>query len=150
MLILQLITILLVMRSVVLTAALAFFLVQPAFPYPVPLPGTEPIRQLMEKADLVCKGLVASAPPIVAAPYTKEKTGVAKVRVDRCFKGQAETNEIAVLFNQVLPPGGGPALVLKTGDYFLFFLTRQSNGKYLPFDDFFSTLPISRLLGDPP
>lgn len=138
------------MRSVVLTAALAFFLVQPAFPYPAPLSGTEPIPQLMEKADLVCKGLVTSAPPITTGPYSKEKTGIANVRVDRCLKGQAERNEIAVLFNQVLPPGGGPALVLKTGDYFLFFLTRQSNGNYLPFDDFFSTLQISRLLGNTP
>lgn len=138
------------MRLALLSAAVAFLLVQPALPYPAPVSGTEPIPQLMEKADLVCKGLVTSAPPTITGPYTKEKNGIANVRVDRCFKGHPEANEIAVLFDWVLPPGGGPALVLRSGDYFLFFLKRQSNGKYLPFDDFFSTLQVSRLLGDTP
>jgi hypothetical protein len=138
------------MRLPFVATAVALLLVQQAHAFPMPVPGTEPIPELMEKAELVCKGLVTGAPPTISGPFTKEKTGVAQVRVDRCFKGNPDGNEIAVLFNWILPPGGGPAVVLKTGDYYLFFLTRQSNGQYLPFDDFFSTLRISRLLGDAP
>src|SRR5215469_6376981 len=138
------------MRLPVVHAALALLFIQQAVAYPSPLPGTEPIPQLMEQADLVCKGLVTNAPPTIEGPYTKEKTGVAQVRVDRCFKGDPGTAEIPVLFDWILPPGGGPGVVLRTGDYYLFFLKKQSGGRYLPFDDFFSTLRISRLLGDTP
>lgn len=138
------------MRFLAATVAFGLLFMQHAVAYPAPLPGTEPIPQLMEKADLVCKGLVTSAPPTIAGEYTKEKTGVATVRVDRCFKGDPGGSEIPVLFDQILPPGGGPVVVLRTGDYYLFFLTRQSNGRYLPFDNFFSTLRISKLLGEIP
>ena len=133
-----------------LAAVFALLFLQHALAYPAPLPGTEPIPQLMEKADLVCKGLVISAPPTIVGDNYQEKTGVAQVRVDRCFKGDPESGEIPVLFNWIVPAAGAPVVVLKTGDYFLFFLKRQSNGRYLPFDDFFSTLHISRLVGDAP
>jgi hypothetical protein len=140
------------MRVSVSAALLLLVLLnQRATAYPRPPEGTEPIPELMAKANLVCKGLVTSAPPaITGSSYTREKTGIANVQVDRCFKGQAESPDILVLFNSILSPVGGPAVFLRTGDYYLFFLTKQGNGKYLPFDDFFSTLRISRLLGDAP
>lgn len=138
------------MKFALAAAAFALLLLQQALAYPAPLPGTEPIPQLMEKADLVCKGLVTSAPPTIVGDNYQEKTGVAQVRVDRCFKGDPQSGEIPVLFNWIVPAAGAPIVALKTGDYFLFFLKRQSNGRYLPFDDFFSTLQISRLLGDAP
>ncbi|MCU1309467.1 MAG: hypothetical protein JWO20_592 [Candidatus Angelobacter sp.] len=117
-----------------------------ALSYPVPMPGTEPIPELMAKATLVCKGLVTDATPRTFADDPPKLTGIATVHVDRCFKGDPSSTDIAVQFDSVLPAGGGPAIVLRNGDYYLFFL-QSKDGKYFPFDKFFSVLDISRLQG---
>jgi hypothetical protein len=117
-----------------------------ALSYPGPIPGTEPIPELMAKATLVCKGLVTDATPITFADDPPKMTGIATVHVDRCFKGDPSSADIAVQFDSVLPAGGGPAIVLRKGDYYLFFL-QGKDGKYFPFDKFFGVLDVSRLRG---
>jgi hypothetical protein len=126
------------------TIAGVFFLASTyALSYPGPPLGTEPIPELMAKATLVCKGLVVDATPITFVDDPPKMTGIATVHVDRCFKGDPSSAEIAVQFDSVLPASRGPAVVLHKSDYYLFFL-REKDGKYLPFDKFFSVLNISR------
>jgi HEAT repeat protein len=51
-----------------------------------------------------------------------------------------------VLFDNILPPGGGPYVVLRKGDYRLFFLKPEED-RYVLVDDWFGQLSISRQLG---
>jgi hypothetical protein len=117
--------------------------------YPRPLEGSEPIPKLMSDSSLVCKGEVAFAPPIKFAPQPPRFGGTATVHIDRCFKGASPSSDISVLFDDILPAAGGPAVVLRTGDYRLFFL-KSLDGKYKPTEEFFSVLTISRLTGPAP
>jgi hypothetical protein len=129
------------LRSVVWSIVLAGSF---GYAYPRPVEGSEPIPKLMSDSSLVCKGEVSFAPALKFVPRPPRFGGTATVRVDRCFKGALPSSDISVLFDDILPAGGGPAVVLRTGDYRLFFLKEQ-DGKYEPTEEFFSTLTISRL-----
>ena len=119
-----------------------------AVAYPRPPLGTEDIPVLMAKSVLVCKGEVVEAPtptPVNSPELMAQMTAVAVVRPDRCFKGTPHESSIHVLFNGFLLAGGGPAFVLRKGDYRLFFLKLQE-GKYAVSNKWFGALPISREL----
>ncbi|HMD06594.1 MAG TPA: HEAT repeat domain-containing protein [Candidatus Acidoferrum sp.] len=105
----------------------------------------------MADSALVCKGEVVEAADVtvVSDPRPPHRTATALVHVDRCFKGERPASEVVpVLFDNVLPPGGGPYVVLRKGDYRLFFLKPKEN-KYVLVDDWFGQLSISRQLGTP-
>jgi hypothetical protein len=53
---------------------------------------------------------------------------------------------VQVLFDNILPPTGGPYVVLRKGDYRLFFLKAEGN-KYVLVDDWFGQLSVSHQLG---
>lgn len=112
---------------------------------PRPTPGTEPIPQLMTDSSLVCKGEVKAAPDIKFAPYPQRFTGIATVHLDHCYKGTPPYSDISVLFDDTLQAAGSSReVVLRPGDYRLFFLVSEGNN-YKPVDDFFAVLPISHL-----
>jgi HEAT repeat protein len=112
---------------------------------PRPTPGTEPIPQLMIDSSLVCKGEVNYAPDIKFASDPQRFTGVATVHLDHCYKGAPPHSDISVLFDDTLQAAGSSrGVVLRPGDYRLFFLVSERSN-YKPVDDFFAVLPISRL-----
>ncbi|HEY2497353.1 MAG TPA: HEAT repeat domain-containing protein [Candidatus Angelobacter sp.] len=137
------------MVSIRSTAWLVLLACSFGYAYPRPPEGNEPIPKLMSDSSLVCKGEVSFAPPIKFAPQPPRFSGTANVHVDRCFKGDLPSSDISVLFDDVLPAAGGPSVVLRTGDYRLFFLKFQE-GKYKPTEEFFSVLTISRFTSAPP
>ena len=106
-------------------APLAAVLCSHALAYPGPHPGTENIPKLMADSALVCKGEILEAPEMkfVSDPQPPRRTAVAIIHMDRCFKGARPANEMGpVLFDNMLPSsGGGPYVVLRKGDYRLFF-----------------------------
>ena len=131
---------------------MAAILCSHALAYPGPLRGTENIPKLMADSALVCKGEVveAAAVTVVSDPRPPHRTATAMVHVDRCFKGELPASEVVpVLFDNILPPGGGPYVVLRKGDYRLFFLKPEGN-RYALVDDWFGQLSISRQLGATP
>jgi hypothetical protein len=131
---------------------MAAILCSHALGYPGPLPGTENIPKLMADSALVCKGEVVEAAEVavVSDPRPPHRTATAIVHVDRCFKGERPASEVVpVLFDNILPPGGGPYVVLRKGDYRLFFLKPEED-RYVLVDDWFGQLSISRQLGATP
>ena len=122
-----------------------------AFAYPRAPVGTEDIPKLMADSALVCKGDVVEAPEVIVSsdPRPPHRTATAVVHVDRCFKGPPGSQVVLVLFDNILPPGGGPYVVLRKGDYRLFFL-KPDGTKYALVDDWFGQLSISRQLGAAP
>jgi HEAT repeat protein len=52
---------------------------------------------------------------------------------------------VQVLFDNILPPRGGPYVVLRKGDYSLFFLKPEKD-RYVLVDDWFGQLSIARQL----
>jgi hypothetical protein len=135
--------------GLLLCAPLGAFLCSSALAYPGPPIGTENIPKLMADSTLVCKGEVVEAPEVsvVSNPRPPRRTATAIVHVDRCFKGERPPSEqVPVLFDSILPPGGGPYVVLRKGDYRLFFLKPEENN-YILVDDWFGRLTISRQLG---
>jgi hypothetical protein len=133
-------------------APMAALLCSQAFAYPGPPRGTENIPKLMADSALVCKGEVVEAADatVVSDPLPPHRTATAIVHVDRCFKGERPASEVVlVLFDNILPPGGGPYVVFRKGDYRLLFLKREEN-RYVLVDDWFGQLSISRELGATP
>ena len=140
------------------TITLALGLSTAAFGFPSPLRvGRENIPRLMAESTLVCKGQIIDAPPVrfsVDAPAS-QLTATALVLTDRCFKGQPPDGGIVpVVFDNVLPgggwSGGTPPMVLRQGDYRLFFLNPKGE-EYVLVHGWFGQLPVSRNLGsDPP
>jgi len=131
---------------------MAAILCSHALAYPGPLRGTENIPKLMADSALVCKGEVVEAAEVtvVSDPRPPHLTATAIVHVDRCFKGERPASEVVpVLFDNILPPGGGPYVVLRKGEYRLFFLKPERNS-YVLVDDWFGQLSISRHLGAMP
>jgi hypothetical protein len=135
-----------------LGCTIGLLLSAPAFGYPRPLYRTENIPQLMAESTLVCKGEVTDAPDVTSSenPDLPRLTATAIIRADRCFKGQAPDGGIVpVLFDNVLPAGGmsggTPFVVLRKGDYCLFFLKPRGD-EYAPVNDWFGQLTISRNL----
>jgi hypothetical protein len=123
--------------------AICVFSTVAATSYPGPLDGSENIPKLLDESSLVCKGEVtASAKPLPLADAPR-MTGTATVHVDRCFKGDPGGNEIHVLVDGFVPPGGGHMFALNQGDYRLFFL-RSVDGKYAVVDEWFGALSASR------
>lgn len=119
-----------------------------AFAYPGPPEGLEDIPRLMSEAALVCKGEVVDAPPPKFVPTSAgmpRLAATAYVLPDRCFKGTPPNPAIPILFDG-FQSGVDFSLVLRRGDYRLFFLTPQ-NGKYGVVDWWFGALRISRQLG---
>ncbi len=128
--------------------AMAGILCSHVLAYPGPIRGTENIPKLMADSSLVCKGQVVEAAEatVVSDPRPPHRTATAIVHVDRCFKGERPASELVpVLFDNVLPPGGGPYVVLRKGDYRLFFL-KPEGVRYVLVDDWFGQLSISRQL----
>jgi hypothetical protein len=126
----------------------------PAAAYPRPAVGTENIPKLVADSTLVCKGEVTEAPDVTSTPDTAPPhlTAIALVEVSRCFKGEPPpSNVIPVLFDGVIPVAPSPYVVLRRGDYRLFFLKPQNerSGKYVMVDQWFGQLTISRLLTAP-
>lgn len=137
------------MRAQTIIGGLVAVLVPPGvFAYPGPIPGTENIPKLMADSVLVCKGEVVEAPEIIISsnPQPPHQTATAVLRVDRCFKGEPASGAVLVLFDNILPPGGGPYVVIRKGDYRLFFLKNEGT-KYTLADEWFGQLSISRQLG---
>ena len=134
-------------RGTSLCVPIAVLLSPLMFAYPGPIPGTENIPKLMADSTLVCKGEVVEAPEVTVSsdPQPPHRTATAVVHVDRCFKGAPGSEVVLVLFDNILPPGGGPSVVLRKGDYRLFFLKREGT-KYALVDDWFGQLSISRQL----
>ena len=135
-----------------LCSPLAAVLCSHALAYPGPPRGTENIPKLMADSALVCKGEVVEAAEVtvVSDPRPPHRTATAIVHVDRCFKGERPASEVVpVLFDNILPPGGGPYVVLRKGDYRLFFLKPEED-RYVLVDDWFGQLSISRQLGATP
>ena len=101
----------------------------------------------MRDSTLVCKGEVVEAPEVVVSndPEPAHRTGTAQVHVDRCYKGEPPASEmVAVLFDNILPSGGaGPYVLMRKGDYRLYFL-KPERDKYVLVDDWFGQLCISR------
>ena len=124
-----------------------------ALGYPRPPRGVENIPKLMADSALVCKGEVAEAAEVTVVsrpPGPPHRTATAIVHLDRCFKGERPASEVVpVLFDNILPPGGGPYVVLRKGDYRLFFLKPEKDS-YVLVDDWFGQLSISRQLGATP
>ena len=119
-----------------------------ALAYPRPPRGTVNIPKLMADSALVCKGEVVEAAEatVVSDPRPPHRTATAIVHVDQCFKGERPASEIVpVLFDNILPPGGGPYIVLRKGDYRLFFL-KPEGARDVLVDDWFGQLTISRQL----
>jgi hypothetical protein len=116
--------------------------IAPAYAYPRPPEGTEDIPKLVMDSALVCKGEVKFAPPATQGQRATESTARAVVDMDRCFKGDAST--ATVLFDATFS-GVDPAFVLRTGDYYLFFLKPKGEG-YQIVDRWFGVLSISRKL----
>jgi HEAT repeat protein len=139
------------MRAPLLGAVFSLLFALHAFPYPGPVPGTENVPKLMTDSTLVCKGEVVEAPEarVSSDPQPPHRTATAVVHVDRCFKGERPSGEtVFVLFDNILPPSAGPYVVLRKGDYRLFFLKPEET-KYALVDDWFGQLSISRQLGTP-
>jgi hypothetical protein len=102
----------------------------------------------MADSSLVCKGEIVEAAEvsIVSDQRPPHRTATAIVHVDRCFKGERPSSELVpVLFDNVLPAGGGPYVVLRKGDYRLFFL-KPEGVRYVLVDDWFGQLSVSRQL----
>ena len=121
------------------SAPMAAILCSHALAYPGPLRGTENIPKLMADSALVCKGEVIEAAQVtvVSDPRPPHRTATAMVRMDRCFWGERLASELApVLFDNILPPAAGPYVVLRKGDYRLFFL-KPEGSKYALVDDWF-------------
>jgi hypothetical protein len=132
-----------------LCVPLAAVLCSDALAYPRPPFGAENIPKLMTDSALVCKGEVVEAAQVtvVSDPQPPHRTATAIVHVDRCFKGERPANEVVpVLFDNILPPTAGPFVVLRKGDYSLFFLKPEKDS-YVLVDDWFGQLSISRELG---
>src|SRR4030095_16516273 len=110
-------------------------------------------RELKNDATaLVCKGKILEAPEVkfVSDPHPPRLTAIAIVHMDRCFKGARPANEmVPVLFDNMLPSSGaGPYVVLRKGDYSLFFLKAEAD-KFVLADNWFGHLSISRQLASP-
>lgn len=141
------------MRAALLLCAVIWSLSAPsAFASLGPIPGTENIPKLITDSTLVCKGEVAEAPEVIASsdPQPPSRTATALVHVDRCFKGERPVGEVVgILFDDILPGGGTsigrPYVVLRKGDYRLYFLKPEGD-RYILVDDWFGQLPISRRL----
>ena len=106
----------------------------------------------MTDSVLVCKGEVIEAAAVTVSSDLRppHRTATAIVHVDRCFKGERPASELVpVLFDNVLPPSAGPYVVLRKGDYRLFFL-RTEQDQYVLVDDWFGQLSISRQLAASP
>jgi hypothetical protein len=125
--------------------AVCFLTAVNAFGYPVPLPGTEPIPEMMQEASLVCKGEVTSAPTPTLGDNTPRMSGTAWVRLDRCFKGDVGRSPIPLAVDQYYALGGGPTFFLKPGDYRVLFLTPK-DGRYMIVNEWFGSLKASRNL----
>ena len=132
----------------------AFFLLFSPFVFvgPGPTSGTENIPKLMTDSTLVCKGEVVEAPEVIASPNPslQHGTAIAVVHVDRCFKGERPASEmVPVLFDNILPGGGTSGgrkyVVLRKGDYSLYFLKLEGD-KYVLVNDWLDQLSISRHL----
>jgi hypothetical protein len=138
------------MRSGWFSLGLTMCLSSGAFAFPGPVRGTEDIPKMMAESALVCKGEVAeaelaeaSAPSFVLPSAGMASfTETAYVLPDRCFKGSAEPPLIPIIFNG-FDSGSNASVVLRKGDYRLFFLKPQ-NGKYEVVDMWFGILSVSR------
>ena len=105
------------------------------------------IPELVNKSSLICKGEVTSAPSLksVDGPLPR-MTGIATIRVDRCFKGRFE-NQILVAADEYYPAGGlsggGHLFAAKVGEYLLVFLKEHGAIHELA-DENRGALPVSR------
>ncbi len=106
------------------------------------------IPELVSKSSFVCKGEVTSAPEVrnITGPLPR-MTGIASVRIDRCFKGKLE-GTIRMAADEYRPSagwgGGGHIFTPQTGEYLLLFLNRKSD-LYELVDQNRGALPVSTL-----
>lgn len=115
-------------------------------------PGPEDlvrIPDLADKSSFVCKGEVTSAPQVKTAyGLLPRKTGVAIIRIDRCFKGKL-VGEVKIATDEYFPAagwgGGGHLFIPKVGEYLMFFLVKKENIFDL-LDQDGGALPVSRLM----
>jgi hypothetical protein len=116
--------------------------------YPPLSEDTVSIPDLVGKSQFVCKGEVTSAPEVknVTGPLPR-LTGVADVRIDRCFKGNLE-GIIHVAADEYRPSagwnGGGHIFTPVVGEYLLLFFNRKAE-LYELADQDRGALPVSRL-----
>jgi hypothetical protein len=131
----------LVLIIFLLTTALA-----PADIWPIRSDRIDDLEKLMEMATTVCRGEVLDAPPVRAvAGSVPRMTGIARVRVDKCYKGTT-SNKIKLAVDEFTPGGGlsgDPYFIfLKPGEYDLFFLTSASE-VYVPLKYRTSVITVS-------
>jgi hypothetical protein len=104
------------------------------------------LPDVVAKASFICKGEVISAPDVrtIRGPLPR-KTGIAKLRIDACFKGSL-AGVIAVAADEYRPAagwsGGGHLFTPKTGEHLLLFL-RSKGTVYELADDNVGALSVS-------
>lgn len=106
------------------------------------------IPDFVAKASFVCKGEVTSAPELrtIDGPLPR-LTGLAMVRIDRCFKGKLD-GFIPVAVDEYRPGGGwgggGGLFAPAKGEYLLLFFSKKDD-RYEVVPDYRGGLPVSRL-----
>lgn len=115
--------------------------------YPKSSEASEDLKALMSQAQLACRGEVLEAPsPKVVDGPTPRETGIAVVRIDKCYKGSTPI-QINVLVDEFLPGGGMSGeprfVILKPGEYDLFFL-KTAGSRFVPLHQRGSVLTLSR------
>jgi hypothetical protein len=110
--------------------------------------GGEYLPKLVRESTLVCKGEVTKVFPLRFAPNPGYLNTPAAVHIERCFKGQAPSAEIAVLYDGILPSagwaGGILPLILERGDFALFFLEPRGE-QFAPVNINYGVQSVSRL-----
>jgi hypothetical protein len=142
------------MHTVLLCSALSLILAPFASASTDLSGGAEKIPKLMADSTLVCKGEVIVAPALVfsAKAPSLHWTATAFIHTDRCFKGETPLSEtVPVLFDNILPSGGTsggtPYVILRKGDYRLYFLKPEAD-KYILVDRWSGQLEISRRVAE--
>ena len=113
--------------------------------YPPVSEETVRIPGLVNKSSFVCKGEVTSAPQVrrIAGPLPR-MTGIATVRIDRCFKGSLE-GSIPLAADEYRPSvgvGAGHVFTPQVGEYLLLFLKKKDE-LYELADQDRGALPVS-------
>jgi hypothetical protein len=99
-----------------------------AAPIPWP-PGWPNTKALLERSDLVCRATAMQVASIGNSAISgRSGVSTASLAIDRCYKGSAPSSRIRVIFEPPKRPDVyAPALLIKRGDYGLFFLKRANS-----------------------
>lgn len=116
--------------------------------YPVPTPGSENLRKLVQGATVVCTGTVVRTASqgwttgMVGSDAMAVQSVLASVQVDRVYKGTVPQSELRVRFE--VPQANLPYLSLEAGEYVLLFLVPEGD-EFRFSDRWFGKLEMSPL-----